>query len=154
MWAVIDATVLACTIAAYKPMWLPLGYMVGASTITLALFIRGTWQWSEKETFCAVGAAVAVAIWLTWSAAYGILAGVVAMTLAGTPLYVDLIRNPIRKTWPVWFFTAVACVCTLLGSDWSFAGTTLAWGGLAFNGSLTLVVLRPNRRGQQCHKIN
>lgn len=146
MWTLLDAVILTCTIAAHKSLWLPLGYVIGALAVTLALFARGTWQWRGTETTCAIGVVVATTIWLTWSAAYGILAGVVAMTFAGAPLCLNLIRNPVRKTWPVWFFTAVACFFTLLGSDWSFAGTVLAWGGVAFDGGLTLVVLRPIKR--------
>ncbi|MFA6227498.1 MAG: hypothetical protein WC631_03430 [Candidatus Paceibacterota bacterium] len=104
--------------------------------------MRGKWSWSYKETVCAVATVIAAYFWQTQGASVGVLAGVVAMTVAGTPLYIDMIREPIRGTFYVWAVTALACVLTLLASDWSFIGTILAWGGLVFNGSLALIVLR------------
>ena len=55
--------------------------------------------------------------------------------------FIDLWKNPIRGTWPVWGFTVVACFCTLLGSDWSFGGIILAVTSMVFNGMILAVVL-------------
>lgn len=141
MWTCIDATILACTIATHEAIWLPLSYTVGAASVTGALLIRGTWKWSSEETMCAIWAAVSLCVWRLWNADVGILFGTIALTLAGRPLFLEMLHRPIRGTWPVWAFTVLAGVLTLLGSDWTFSGTSLAWGGIAFNGAVTYLVL-------------
>lgn len=141
MWTILDVLILGSTLAAHKPGWLPLGYTIGALLVTLATFVRGKWLWSYKETICAIGAAITSYIWFTWNADAAVFAGVCAMNIAGIPILVDLWRNPIRGTWPVWAITVVACIFTILGSDYSLTGTILAWAGIAFNGSVTLIVL-------------
>lgn len=142
LWTVLDVMLLITTVISGKPMWLPLSYTIGATAVTALCLVRGKWSWSYKETVCAVATVIAAYFWQTQGASVGVLAGVVAMTVAGTPLYIDMIREPIRGTFYVWAVTALACVLTLLASDWSFIGTILAWGGLVFNGSLALIVLR------------
>jgi hypothetical protein len=141
MWTVLDVLLLGSTISAHQPPWLPLGYTIGAFMVTVALFVRGTWQWSSKETWCAIGAGITAFLWLTLGALAGILAGITAMTLAGMPLWIDMYRNPVRATWPLWTITVVACLLTLLGSDWSLSGIALALGGILFNGSIAYLVL-------------
>ncbi|MFA6445797.1 MAG: hypothetical protein WCW14_00915 [Candidatus Paceibacterota bacterium] len=142
MWMVLDSFMLVTTIIAGKPMWLPLSYTAGATFVTIALLVRSTWVWSYKETICAIGAGVSMYVWQKWGAGMGILAGCASMTIAGIPLILDMIRDPIRKTFYVYALVVLACTCTLLGSDWTLSGTALAWGGIAFNGTLALVVLR------------
>lgn len=147
MWVILDVIMLVTTWQAGKPVWLPLGWTFGASLITISLLRKGQWVWQRTEilsALCAIGATVA---WLTRGAVVGIVAGTLAMTFAGMPLLVAMAKTPIRATFHVWFVTCVACVCTLLGSDWSLAGTFLPWGSLLYNGTLSVLVLRnPTQR--------
>ena len=145
MWTCIDVVILACTIAAHQPISLPLSYTVGAASVTGTLWVRGTWNWSRDETICAIGAGLSLLVWQMWSASFGILFGCIALTVAGRPIFLEMLQKPIRGTWPVWILTVIAGVFTLLGSDWSFSGTILAWGGIIFNGTLAYLVLRPRR---------
>lgn len=142
MWTLIDGVILTTTWLSDKPIWLPLSYTLGAIAVTAALLARGKWRWSYRETICAIGATAATAVWLLWGSDMGVLAGVAALTIAGTPLLLDMIREPLPETWPVYALTVTACMCTLLASDWTLTGTALAWGGIAFNGLLTMIVLR------------
>ncbi len=142
MWVVLDMILLVTTWQAGKPVWLPLGWTVGASLVTISLLRNGQRNWQKTETLSAICAVLATLAWLTQGAVVGIVAGTLAMTFAGIPLLVDMVRTPIRATFPVWFFTCVACVCTLLGSDWTLAGTFLPWGSLLYNGTLSMLVLR------------
>jgi hypothetical protein len=142
MWTILDMILLATTWQAGKPVWLPLGWTIGASLITISLLKRGQWVWQRTETLSAICAAVAALAWLTQGAVVGIIAGTLAMNFAGIPMLVDMVKRPIRATFPVWFVTCVACVCTLLASDWSLAGTFLPWASLAYNGMLSILVLR------------
>lgn len=141
MWTILDALLLVTTLANHKPGWLPGAWTLGAGSVTVALIVRGKWLWSYKETISAIGAAIATYIWLSYGAMLGLIAGVVAMNTAGIPNFIDLWKNPIRGTWPVWGFTAVACLCTLLGSDWSSGGIILAASAMFFNGLLLCIVL-------------
>ena len=141
MWAILDMLLLATTLANHQPGWLPGAWTLGACSAAFALFVRGRWVWSYKETISAIGAAICAYVWLAHGALLGLLAGIAAMNIAGVPNMIDLWRNPIRGTWPVWGFTLVACFCTLLVSDWSFSGIILAVTSMFFNGILLAVVL-------------
>lgn len=141
MWTVLDSLLLATTLANHQPGWLPGAWTLGAGSATIALFIRGKWSWSYKETICAIGSAICACVWLKYGALLGLLAGITAMNTAGIPNLIDLWRNPIRGTWPVWGFTVVACFCTLLGSDWSFGGIILSLNSMTYNGIILAVVL-------------
>jgi len=142
MWVILDAVLLGSTIAAKQPMWLPLSYTLGAAAVTVTLFARGVWLWSWKETVCGVGALIAAYLWLNTGALAGIIAGLVAMTFAGMPIMIDMIKTPVRSTLPVWGWTVVACICTIIGSDWTWEGTLVAAGGLSYNGIMSVLVLR------------
>jgi hypothetical protein len=146
MWTMLDVLLLVTTWQAHKPVWLPLGWTVGASLVTISLLRRGQWVWSNKETLSVICTAVATFVWRTQGAELGIVAGTIAMTCAGIPLLIDMVINPIRSTFHVWFVTCIACVFTLLSSDWSFAGTFLSWGSLTYNGTLSILVLRQSRK--------
>jgi hypothetical protein len=129
MWTVLDVIILASTLFAHQPGWLAGAYVVGATAVTAAMFARGKWLWSYKETICAVGAGITTYVWFHWTSSMAVLAGVCAMTVAGMPIWIDMWKNPIKGTWPVWTFTVVACICTLLGSDLEPDGhdTCLGW---------------------------
>jgi hypothetical protein len=155
MWTIMDALLLVTTLANHKPGWLPGAWTLGAGSVTAALIVRGKWLWSYKETISAIGAAIATYIWLSYGAMLGLIAGIVAMNTAGIPNFIDLWKNPIRGTWPVWGFTVLACFCTLLGSDWSLNGTILALTSAFFNGLILCVVLfkKPTKVTENtCHR--
>lgn len=147
MIAVIDGLLFAATIAAEKPFWFPLSYVVGATFAVVALFIRGTWRWSRRETFCAIAAVVSLYLWQTRGAVVGVCAGAVALTAAGIPMFVEMIYHPIRDMFSTMVFLSLACVFTLLGSDGSLAGTALPWSSLGFNIPLALLTLRRKKTG-------
>lgn len=142
MWTIIDVIFLFATIDADKPIWLPLAYVVGTGASLVALLVKGTWSWSYRETLSAVGATIALYVWQTVGSDWGLFACMMALLFAGTPIFIDQVKSPVRSTWPMWAATAFVCCCTLLVSDWSFAGTVVAWGGVCYNVPLTLVVLR------------
>ncbi len=142
MWTMLDMILLATTWQAGKPVWLPLGWTLGASLVTISLIQKGEWKWKGRETLAAICALGAAALWLTQGAIIGVIAGTMAMTCAGTPLLLDMIKKPVRDTFPVWSVTCIACLCTLLASDWSLAGTFLPWSSLAYNGTLSILSLR------------
>jgi hypothetical protein len=146
MWAVLDSLLFITTLANHKPGWLPGAWVIGSASVTFALFVRGKWSWSYKETICASCAAIATGVWLHYGAFTGLIAGIFAMNIAGVPNFIDMCRKPVRESWPVWFFTAVACLFTLLGSDWSFEGSTLAATGMIVNGALAVIVLSKDER--------
>jgi len=143
MWTALDVLLLVTTWQAGKPVWLPLGWTVGASLVTISLFRDGKWEWKWQETLSAVCALIATIVWRTQGAEIGVLAGTLAMTCAGIPLLIDMVKKPIGSTFHVWFLTCVACVFTLLGSDWSLTAIFLPVGSIIYNGTLAVLVLRP-----------
>lgn len=146
MWTVLDVLLLVNTFRTGKPIWLPLGWVLGAASVSLALLARGKWQWTRNETVDAIAAAIAAIVSITCSGVVSLVASVIAMTTAGIPILVENWKQPVRQTFPLWFVTVISCVITLLGSDWSFAGTFLPWCSLAYNGLMSIVVLRKPTR--------
>lgn len=141
MWTMLDMVLLATTLANHKPGWLPGAWTAGATLVTIALFVRGKWAWSWKETLSAICATVAMSVWYKSNNEIGLYAAIIAMNSAGVPNLIDMWKNPIRESWPVWFLTVVACLFTIAGSDWTFNGMILPICSTIYNGTVTLIVL-------------
>jgi hypothetical protein len=146
MWLVMDLILLVTTYLAGKEIWLALAYVVGCAPMAFANFKMGEWKWRNRESFSFFLAALATCIWLAIGAEEGMVAGAVAMVTAGLPLYIDLVGQPERETFPIWGITTYACICTLVPSGWVVAsGTALAWGSFLYNSTLSFFVLRKAR---------
>ena len=141
MWVIIDAVVLGSTLATGKPYLLILSYTVGATLVLIAHLIHGRWKWTRDETRSAIGASIATIIWQTINPDYGVIAGVIAMTIAGMPLLFDLNKGMITLA-PMFGYTTLACVLTLIAT-WPFTigGSFLALGGMLYNGYMCLLCL-------------
>lgn len=145
MWLVLDVLLFVGAIVAKKSIWLPLSYVLGASVVFLTLLMRGSWEWGWKENVCAVSGATAMVIGY-FSPGIAILMMVVTMSVTGMPLLLNMAKHPVPGSFPLWATVVVACVLTLLGSDWSFEGTTLAWGGIAYNGTVAVLSILPQKK--------
>lgn len=146
MWTVLDTLLLVNTIRNGQPLWMPLGWVLGAGSVTVALCIRGTWHWTRRETLSLIGAVLAATVSMLTSGRWGLVASLTAMMAAGTPILIDNLKVPVRATFMVWFTTVIACILSLLGSDWSFDGTILPWASLVYNGAMSIIVLRKPAR--------
>jgi len=142
MWSILDVLLLVNTIRNGQPIWLPFGWVLGATTASVALAIRGSWNWTWRESLSLAGATTAATVSVLMDGRFGLIASIVAMTIAGAPLLVDNLKNPVRQTFMLWFVTVIGCVLSLVGSDWSFDGTVLPWSSLAYNGAMAIIVLR------------
>ncbi|MEW6617038.1 MAG: hypothetical protein AB1333_01305 [Patescibacteria group bacterium] len=142
LWWIIDTTVLIVTYLSGKPIGLPLGWSLGAGFVVLMTLKSGSWMWSYKETLSAISTGIAVFIWIWLGPSSGVIAGAAAIFMSGIPIMLDMIRVPVRDTFPVWFFTALAALFTILGSDWTFVGTVVAWETIAYNVAMCFIVRR------------
>lgn len=142
MWTVLDGILAAATAKAGKPIWLPLGFVVGAAAVSLSLLIRGRWQWSKRDSFCALCAACAAAVWLTQPGVYGVVAGVLAMYAASMPLTIDLVRAPIWGMRTMFAVTALGSFFSLLGSDGTLAGSLFPTTSVLYNSTMAWIVSR------------
>lgn len=142
MWVVLDGVLAAATAKAGKPIWLPFGFMLGAALVSSALFKRGEWQWSRRDSFCAFCAACAAVVWVTQPGVYGVIAGVLAMYAASAPLSIDLFRAPIRGMRTMFLVTALGSSISLLGSDGTFAGVLFPIMSVIFNSTMAWIVSR------------
>ncbi len=145
MWTILDIILLITTWQAGKPVWLPLGWTIGASLITISLLRDGKWVWRKTETLSALCALVATVIWLTQGAIAGIVAGTFALNIAGIPILLDMINKPIPETFHVWFITCIACVITLFGADLTFVEIFLPMMSLLYNATMALIVISDNQ---------
>ncbi len=142
MWALIDSLLLATTWQANKPIWLPLGWTVGCWIIVLSLFWRGTWKWTWRETISAICVSIATFIWQNQGAGIGMIAGTSSLIIAGTPLVIEMWKNPDPKTLYIWSITAIACMLTLAGSDGTILSIATPIGSMIFNLSMCYIVSR------------
>jgi hypothetical protein len=142
MWIALDVILVFATEKAGKPFWLPLGFAVGATVVSLFLFIRGRWQWSKRDSFCALCAALAAAVWVTQPGVYGVVAGVLAMYAASMPIAIDLVRAPIREMRTMFAVTALGSFISLVGSDGTLAGFLFPTTSVIFNSLMAGIVSR------------
>lgn len=142
LWWIIDTVVFITTYLSEKPFGLPLGWSLGAFLVVLTIFKRGTWKWSYKETICTIVALITVCIWILLGPEAGVITGAAAIFISGIPIMVDMIRVPVRDTFPVWAFTALAASLTILGSDWTFVGTIVAGETIVYNVAMCFIVRR------------
>ncbi len=142
MWTILDSLLLVNTVRNGQPVWLPLGWVLGAGSVTIALRIRGKWAWTGRETLALVGATIATIVSMLASGRWGLVASTTAMLTASIPVTSDNLKSPVRATFMIWFTTVIACAISLLGSDWSFDGTFLQWSSLIYNGAMSIIVLR------------
>ena len=145
MWAVLDSLLTWATYAAApdKLFWLlPFGWTIGAVACMIATAIRGKWDWRWGETLCAICAGVAAYYWLTISDFAGVVAGTIALTIAGIPMAEDMFFAPIRETFPVWMLTVLACAFSVMGSDGTILGVLIPGSSIVFNLVLCAFVVR------------
>jgi len=142
MWALLDCLLLINTIRNGQPIWLPFGWVVGATVTSIALGIRGTWHWTRRETFSLACATIAATVSVLMSGRGGLVASVIAMIAAGMPILIDNLTRPVKATFMLWLVTVISCVISLLGSDWSFDGTVLQWSSLTYNVLMAAIVIR------------
>jgi hypothetical protein len=143
MWVILDSVILGASIATGQPYALALSYTLGAATVLAANLKRGRWVWTRVETFSAIGAAIATVVWQSLDAEWGVVAGVIAMTLAGYPLAKTIWTSPNPGYFWMLANTAIACILTLIGTlPWTIGGSLLSGAGLAFNGTLAALSLR------------
>lgn len=146
MWLTLDVVILGSSIATKQPYALALSYVAGATLVLIAQCKRGTWVWTNVETFSGIGAVIATVLWQTMSPESGVKAGVIAMSLAGIPMMKFMWNNPDRTAFPMFAITTVACIMTMFGTlPWTVGGSLLATGGALFNGYMAIIVLRNER---------
>jgi hypothetical protein len=146
MWVVLDLVILGSTIATHQPCALALSYTLGASAVLLVHFKLGRWIWTRVETVSAIGAAISAVLWQTLSAEWGVIAGIIAMNVAGVPLIIGLWKQPDRQAFWVFATTAIACLMTLLGTwPWTIGGSLLPGAGMIYNAAIAYMVLRDKR---------
>ncbi len=142
MWTALDILLVVNTVRSGEPIWLPLGFTVGALLVTVAQWRHGTWKWTGRETLAAICAAIAITISLLNRGPVALLASVLAMTSAGLPITMDNLRSPVRETFGLWFSTVLGCTMTYYGSDQTENSWILPLLSGVYNGFMAILVLR------------
>lgn len=142
MWTVLDVILVANTIRAGQPIWLPFGWLTGALLVTISMWKRGSWKWTKRETIAAVCAAIAAGFTFTTSGAIALFASVMAMTSAGMPILKDYLTSPVRATFNLWFFTLVGCTMSYYGTPITEYSWILPLCSGIYNGIMAIIVLR------------
>jgi hypothetical protein len=144
MWMILDGLLTGASYfaAPAELRWiLPAAWTLGAFVVMIACVIRGEFSWGLRETFCAALAGVAAYFWMTINAEAGVVAGAVAITVAGIPLFTDMWKCPNRGLLPPALVTCVACTLFIVSAYGSF-GVFLPAVSFAYNAILAVFLLR------------
>ena len=144
MWTVLDNLILvSCFKAGNKRPWLPVGFALGASLVTIILLTKGVWHWSNVETISAIGATIAIVCWWKLGPRSAVVASVLAMTIAGIPAMHDAWILPDPSGWWLWGGVALSSILSFYGAKaWTIEERFLPSVSFIFNIAMTILVLR------------
>jgi len=145
MWMILDGLLTGASYftAPTELLWiLPAAWTLGALVVTIACVFRGKFSWGWRETLCAVLAGVAAYFWQTVNAEAGVVAGAIAITIAGIPLFTDMWKCPNRGLLLPALVTCVACVLFIVSTYGSFVGVFLPATSFVYNAILAVFLLR------------
>ena len=143
MWTIMDMLLVVNALRTGQPIWMQLGFTIGASAVTYTLWKRGTFVWTIDETLTAICSAAALSLLFIANGTWGLFGTTLAMTIAGWPAFRDNRKNPVRDTLPMWFTTVIGCVLSLYGSSWnSWDAFILPLMCGSYNALMSIVVLR------------
>lgn len=143
MWMVMDVLLVVNAIRTFQSIWMQLGFTIGATAVTCVLWKRGERTWGSRETFTAICAGLSIGATYFMEGASAQFWTVLAMDVAGIPILLDNLKNPVWDSFPMWFTTVISCVLQLYGSDWKTWDpfvVPLMCG--SYNALMALVVLR------------
>ncbi len=144
LWTILDVLMLVtCIAAGNKRPWLPAGFVLGASLVTIVLLTKGVWHWGTVETISAVGSGVAIICWLSFGPKSAVVACMAAMTIAAIPAMYDAWFQPNPASWWLWGGVAFSSVLSCYGAKkWTIEERLLPCGCFVLNTTMTILVLR------------
>ncbi|MDO8552062.1 MAG: hypothetical protein Q7S01_00870 [bacterium] len=147
MWALIDACILAASIYAGAPApYLPMGFLVGATLVALALLFKGTWGWGFLETACTAIAAVSLIGWYFGGPLTALVLLTIGKYTAGIPSVVRGYQVPERKQSWMWFVNAFGAAANIFaGGTWTLAQSLFPTFAFAFSALTGFVHLRQKK---------
>lgn len=149
MWTCMDVLLVVNALRTGQPIWMPLGFTIGAATVTYVLWKRSPLAWTKDETLTALCASGALSLTFMLDGAWAQFWSTFAMSIAGWPALRENWKMPVRATFPMWFGTVVGCVFTLYGDTkhWdSWSAFTLPLMCSSYNALMAIVVLRSPSR--------
>ena len=119
IWTVLNALLLQASISAgNKDSWrLSAGATAGVVLVTLILLAKGEWHVGLVEMICIIGVLVSTIVWKLQGPKRGVVAIVVAMTLAGLPNMYDTFLAPSSESWFLWGGLTLACILAALSAE-------------------------------------
>lgn len=134
LWATLDAIAAGSTILQHGNFWLPLGYTVGASSITLLLIFKKRATWTKFETFISVLVVICLIVWWYAGNIGGIIASSAALLIASIPQIIDTAKTPsLTPRVAYMIFTASSVLSLLGGTSWSVEERLYSAGALFTN---------------------
>jgi hypothetical protein len=145
LWTAMDLLMTATMFfAGSKGSWrLPAGYTIGAAFVTLVLIFKGNWQWGAIETMSIVGVAISLLVWKFAGAKTGVVASVLAMTIASFPAVCQAWNTPDINTCWYWATATGACVFSIAGAKaWTIEERLFPVNSFFFQAMMALLALR------------
>jgi len=115
LWAMLDTTLTASSVAAHGNFLLPLGFAVGGWILTVLLLVKKRFAWGRLDTLILALVLGCLAVWRWGGAETAIIAATLAICIAGIPGLIELWRNPQRGVGNIWAAYAVANGLAFLG---------------------------------------
>ncbi len=144
LWAVLDGITFVSVFLQSGNFWLPGAYMLGSTSVAITLLVKkqerffGWFEWTIS--FLVVACMV---VWYFAGNQMTTVAGTIAVTLAGIPLFKDAYDRPEEIPLGTYTFFLVAnFLSTMGGKDWSIEERLYPAACTAYCLILVLLALR------------
>lgn len=153
IWAIQDILTLASYYAsgAKETLWVPAGFVIGASTIALLSLKYGEKTWNKLDIACVIAAGASILIWpLMQSALVVMLINLFMGAVGAIPTLKKAWRDPASENKLTWLLFVISCVFNLLAvKEWKFAIAIYPIAIALIDGSIAAVVFWPRNKSKQ-----
>lgn len=147
-WGMVLLLDLLGLVLAYKAgnerPYIQWGWLIAAILIVLAIMLNErTLDWGWVETSALVCCVIAIWLWLTRSAKWGLWFYMVAAYISLVPQVIEYWHAPQPESLYLWLGTVVGCGLAIVGAEKrDFGNTFVAYGAGILNLFIAVLVLR------------
>ncbi len=149
IWATIDILVVGSYFGAgaRSTLWVPIAFMVGASTVAMLSVKYGEKSWAPLDIGCLVGAAISVALWLALNSLAALLVNILIMALGTIPTIRKVYLDPSGESRLAWMLFLFSCGANLFAVErWLFAIAVYPICVFAFDCAIAILIFWPRKK--------
>ena len=153
IWAIQDALSLASYYfsGAKETVWVPIGFVIGATTIAGLSLKYGTRGWSKLDIICLIMAGISILVWFIQNDPVIVLLITLLIGAIGAiPTLQKAWIDPASENKPTWILFVVSALFNLLAvEEWKFAIFIYPIMIALIDGSIAAVIFWPRNKSKQ-----